>query len=67
MAAILSVKTADGQWIEIPAIVGAPGKDGKDGKDGVDRVEVPAQLFDIPVLLLEDDTTAMDKEIAGRE
>ena len=61
MAAILSVKTADGQWIEIPAIVGAP------GKDGVDRVEVSAQLFDIPVLLLEGDTTAMDKEIAGRE
>ena len=64
MAAILSVKTADGQWIDIPAIVGTPGKD---GKDGVDRVEVPAQLFDIPVLLLEGDTTAMDKEIAGRE
>ena len=64
MAAILRVKTADGQWIEIPAIVGAPGKDGKDGKDGVDCKEIPANQFDIPVLLLEGDTTAMDKDNA---
>ena len=39
-------------------------KNGRTGKDGVDCVEVPAQLFDIPVLILEGDTTAMDKDNA---
>lgn len=36
MAAILKIKNkTTGEWEEIPALVGTPGKDGKDGKSGV--------------------------------
>ena len=37
--AIVRTKQTDGSWVEIPAVVGPPGKDGaagKDGKDGAD-------------------------------
>lgn len=34
--AILKIQNENGEWIEIPAIQGAPGKDGVDGKDGND-------------------------------
>lgn len=32
--AILKIQNGNGEWIEIPAIQGTPGKDGVDGKDG---------------------------------
>lgn len=34
--AILKIKDENGNWIDIPAITGTPGRDGKDGIDGKD-------------------------------
>lgn len=36
---VMRIRGANGEWQEIPALVGLPGKDGKDGKDGYTPVK----------------------------